>query len=104
MHDDTIALITFYSIKKMLESLSNKDIKEAMNNYSETLKDNTKIYSKDLIDTLFAYPYTKIESLEKTLQITRQTSSKYLKICEELKLLECVNVQKKEILYQCKAF
>lgn len=73
-----------------------------MNNYSETLKDNTKIYSKDLIDTLFAYPYTKIESLEKTLQITRQTSSKYLKIYEEL--LECVNVQKKEILYQCKAF
>ena len=41
---------------------------------------------------------------QKTLQITRQTSSKYLKICEELKLLECVNVQKKEILYQCKAF
>ena len=74
MHDDTIALITFYSIKKMLESLSNKDIKEAMNNYSETLKDNTKIYSKDLIDTLFAYPYTKIESLEKTCNISKSIS------------------------------
>lgn len=81
-----------------------EDIKEAMNNYSETLKDNTKIYSKDLIDTLFAYPYTKIESLEKTLQITRQTSSKYLKICEELKLLECVNVQKKKYYINVKLF
>lgn len=37
-----------------------------------------KIYSQDLLNNLFRYPYTKIESLEKELGISRITAGKYL--------------------------
>lgn len=41
-------------------------------------KDLPKIYSQDLLNHLFRYPYTKIEFLEKELKISRPTASKYL--------------------------
>jgi Fic family protein len=37
-----------------------------------------KIYSQDLLNTLFRHPYTKIEFVCDDLGITRQTASKYL--------------------------
>lgn len=49
----------------------------------------SNIYSKDLVESLFLHPYIKSESLVKNLEITRQTASKYLKICEKHQILHC---------------
>ena len=37
-----------------------------------------KLYSQDLLNNLFRYPYTKIEFLEKELGVSRVTAGKYL--------------------------
>ncbi len=37
-----------------------------------------KLYSQDLLNHLFRYPYTKIESMEKDLRVSRPTAAKYL--------------------------
>jgi len=47
-----------------------------------------KIYSKDLIEILFSHPYTKIEFLVESLNITRKTASKYLKELENIGFVE----------------
>lgn len=38
-----------------------------------------KFYSQDLLNHLFRHPYTKIEHLERELQISRPTATRYLK-------------------------
>lgn len=37
-----------------------------------------KLYSQDLLNNLFRYPYTKIEFIERELGVSRPTASKYL--------------------------
>lgn len=46
-----------------------------------------KIYSKELVEALFNQPYCRISTLEKQLNITRFTGSKYLKELEEIGIL-----------------
>jgi Fic family protein len=53
-------------------------IRDLMQEYKWFIRDNFKFYSHDLLNNLFFYPYTKIEYLEKDLNISRQTASKYL--------------------------
>ena len=40
--------------------------------------DLEKIYSQDLLNNMFRHPYTKIEFLQRELDVTRQTATKYL--------------------------
>jgi len=47
-----------------------------------------KIYSQDLLNNLFRYPYTKIDFLEKELTISRPTATKYLEALHQAKFLE----------------
>ncbi len=43
-----------------------------------------KLYSQDLLNNLFRYPYTKIEFVEKELRVSRITAAKYLdRLAEE---------------------
>ncbi len=51
-------------------------------------KQYAKIYSQDLINTLFKYPYTKIDFVSKELMLTRQTASRYLHNLYKIGLLE----------------
>jgi DNA-binding transcriptional ArsR family regulator len=37
-----------------------------------------KLYSQDLLNNLFRYPYTKIEFIENELGVSRPTAGKYL--------------------------
>ena len=37
-----------------------------------------KIYSQDLINIMFSYPYTKIIQIEQKIEVTRLTATKYL--------------------------
>jgi Fic family protein len=54
------------------------DIKTALMDYKHRIRERYKFYSQDLINNLFSHPYTKIEFLEKELQVSRLTATKYL--------------------------
>jgi Fic family protein len=53
-------------------------IKELMQKYKHEIRNNFKFYSQDLLNNLFRHPYTKIEYVEKDLQVSRLTATKYL--------------------------
>jgi Fic family protein len=54
-------------------------IRMLMADYKSKLRtEHPKIYSQDLLNTLFRFPYTRIELVQRELGKTRQTASKYL--------------------------
>jgi len=64
-------------------------IAKAMKEYKNTLRDKTpKIYSQDILNNLFRYPYTKIEYLMNDLGVSRNTAIRYLDQLEQLDLIE----------------
>ncbi|EAC1799533.1 Fic family protein [Campylobacter coli] len=67
-------------------------IEKMMSNVGEILQNKTNFYSKDFVELLFSHPYIKIDFLIKKLDISRQSASKYLKICENLGILECIKM------------
>jgi Fic family protein len=70
-----------------------KTLRELMNETKQRLhQELPKIESQDLLNNLFRYPYTKIEFLEKDLNISRITAAKHLD-----KLAEKGFVEKKKI-------
>lgn len=82
-----------------------KDIDDAMRNFGELLQEKERgVYSKDFVELLFSYPYTKIESVEKKLKISRQTASKYLKLCEKLGAFKCVKLGRINYFVNIKLF
>lgn len=55
------------------------NIKLLMQQYKDVLKSQLpKMYSQDLINNIFKYPYTKIEYLQKDLEVSRNTAIRYL--------------------------
>lgn len=68
-------------------------IKALMQSTKEEIRNSLpKIYSQDLVNNLFRYPYTKIEFLQADLQISRSTAIRYLEL-----LVSCQIVFKKRI-------
>ena len=56
-----------------------EQIRSLMQQYKQRLKQELgRIYSQDLLNNLFKHPYTKIEFLQKELEISRVTASRYL--------------------------
>lgn len=53
-------------------------IKAALLDYKQRIRSQYKFYSQDLINNLFAHPYTKIEFIQRDLQLSRLTATKYL--------------------------
>jgi len=53
-------------------------IKHKMFEYKQAIRKNYKFYSQDLINLLFSNPYSKIESVEHSLNVTRKTAASYL--------------------------
>jgi Fic family protein len=50
-----------------------------MEQYKQTIRTRLpKIYSQDLLNNLFRYPYTKIEYIQQELGVSRNTSIRYL--------------------------
>lgn len=56
--------------------------------------DAAKIYSRELLDSLFKYPYTKIDFLERDLKISRVTATKYLNQLVGLEILHIVKIRR----------
>ena len=54
-------------------------IKNLMQEYKQKIRTELpKLYSQDLLNNLFKYPYTKIEYLQNDLEISRNTAIRYL--------------------------
>ena len=53
-------------------------IKTALFDYKHRIRVQHKFYSQDLINNLFTHPYTKIDFLQRDLQVSRLTATKYL--------------------------
>jgi Fic family protein len=53
-------------------------VKALLMDYKHRIRAGYRFYSQDLINNLFAYPYTKIEFVEKDLKVSRLTAAKYL--------------------------
>ena len=64
-------------------------IKEIMMAYKHRIRaELPKIYSQDLLNNLFRHPYTKIESVQTDLQVSRVTAVKYLELLTEKGFIE----------------
>ncbi|MEZ4688233.1 MAG: Fic family protein [Bacteroidia bacterium] len=55
-----------------------RQIRILMQRYKETLRNQYKFYSQDLLNSLFKHPYTKIDFLASDLNVSRITASSYL--------------------------
>jgi Fic family protein len=53
-------------------------IKSALLDTKHRIRDGYKFYSQDLINNLFSHPYTKIEILQRDLNVSRLTATRYL--------------------------
>jgi len=64
-------------------------MKIAMQQYKLTIREQVpKIYSQDLLNNLFRYPYTKIDYLMNDLQVSRNTAIRYLEQLQTINLIE----------------
>ncbi|OGO94870.1 MAG: addiction module protein [Coxiella sp. RIFCSPHIGHO2_12_FULL_42_15] len=73
------------------------NILEAMDKARELVRTKVpKIYSKDLIETIFMHPYSKVQFLVDVGLAKRQTAAAYLKQLEELGLLRVERVGKEQ--------
>ena len=60
-----------------------------MSTYKQRMRTETsKLYSQDLLNNLFRYPYTRIDYVHKDLNVSRQTAAKYLDQLVSIGLLE----------------
>ncbi|WP_026950785.1 Fic family protein [Algoriphagus mannitolivorans] len=55
-----------------------EELKALMADMKTQLRDNYKFYSQELLNNLFAHPYTKIEFLVRDLGVSRITAANYL--------------------------
>lgn len=53
-------------------------IRVALMDTKHRIREQYKFYSQDLINNLFTHPYTKIEFIERDLNVSRLTATKYL--------------------------
>lgn len=92
-----------YILKGIEETSKNtieliKKIQEEMNSYKvEFMKKLPKIYSDELLDSLFFEVYTKINYIETRCGVTRQTASTYLNGLVEVGLLDYEKVGRESI-------
>ncbi len=75
-----------YTASDTMETV--KTIKKLMSEFKIVLKrDSSKIYSHELINTIFSHPYTKIEYVSEAVGVNRQTASRHLKQLEKIGLV-----------------
>ena len=56
-----------------------------------------RIYSRELVETLFVHPYSKIEFVVNALGVERKAASRYLQSLEEIGLLESRKIGREKI-------
>jgi Fic family protein len=58
-------------------------IKALLLDYKHRIRSKHRFYSQDLINNLFSYPYTKIEFIQRDLNVSRLTATRYLDLLAE---------------------
>ena len=85
--------ITSKETIKLIEEIQNE-----MEAYKEEFKNKLpKIYSNELLESLFYEVYTKIAYVEKACSVTRLTATSYLNQLEEIGLLELEKIGREKI-------
>jgi Fic family protein len=69
-------------------------IRRLMDEFKDTLRSKTKIYSHELVNNLFRHPYTRIEYVMDEVGVSRPTAGRYLDQIVELGLLEKLRIGK----------
>ena len=82
---------------KTIESLM-KETKEII------IKKKPKMYSKDLLESLFYHPYTKRVFIEEQLKVSRPTATNYLKELEKMEILSSKKIGKEVFYVHTKLF
>ena len=85
--------ITSIETIKLIENIQN-EIKKYKEEFKAKLP---KIYSKELLESLFYEVYTKISYIEKACNVTRLTATSYLNQLEEIRLLESEKIGREKI-------
>ena len=85
--------ITSKETIKLIENIQN-EIKDYKEEFKAKLP---KIYSKELLESLFYEVYTKISYIEKVCGVTRLTAASYLNQLEEIGLLESEKIGREKI-------
>lgn len=62
-------------------------VRELMMRYKHTLREQYKFYSQDLLNNLFKHPYTKIEFIQRDMNVSRITAANYLNQLADDKIL-----------------
>lgn len=68
------------------------EIRAMMDAFKQKMKTETNFYRKEILETLFKHPYTKISFLEEVLQIHRNTAASYLNELTDLGLLNKIKI------------
>lgn len=85
--------ITSRETIKLIENIQNE-----IKSYKEEFKTKLpKIYSKELLESLFYEVYTKISYIKKVCGVTRLTATSYLNQLEEIGLLESEKIGREKI-------
>ena len=53
-------------------------IRTLLFDYKHRIRERHNFYSQDLINNLFSHPYTKIEFIQRDLNVSRITATRYL--------------------------
>ena len=85
--------VTSKNTLKLIEKIQNE-----IKSYKEEFKAKLpKIYSKELLESLFYEVYTKIAYVEKACSVTRLTATSYLNQLEEIGLMESEKIGREKI-------
>ena len=73
-------------------------IRQLMSETADLIRNRLpKIYTKELVELLFAQPYVKAEYLVKAGLVKRQTAAEYLKELEQIGVLQSIKVGRENI-------
>ena len=82
-----------------------ENIYTLMGTTAKTVKEKLpKIYSKDLIEILFMHPYTKIDFLISSLNLHRDTASRYLRELENIEILKSIKIGRSKYFINIELF
>jgi Fic family protein len=74
------------------------EIVEAMDQIKDIIKNKApKVYSRDLVDAIFYEPITRIDYVAESINVSRQTASKYLSTLEEMGVMHLLTVGREKI-------
>lgn len=65
-----------------------QNIKSQIQVTKHRLRNESKIYTQDLLNTIYKHPYTQIQDVVEAVDVSRQTAAKYLEILTELGIVE----------------